>query len=52
MADILNFDSETKAYFDTLPPLIKEQIMQTGMKLSSKKDLQDFAENTLRSGDN
>ena len=38
---------EAKAFFDSLTPAMKESIMQTGVKLTNKNDLERFVQNSL-----
>lgn len=38
---------EAKAFFDSLTPAMKESIMQTGVKLTNRNDLERFVQNTL-----
>lgn len=50
MADQNRMDGRAKEYFDTLPPLIQEQILKNNGAFYSKNDLQAFYINILRSG--
>lgn len=45
--DLTKLTPEAKAFFDTLTPAMKESIMQTGVKLTSKSDLERFVQNSL-----
>ena len=38
---------ETRAFFDSLTPAMKESIMQTGVKLTNKNDLERYVQNSL-----
>jgi len=38
---------EAKAFFDALTPAMKENIMQSGAKLTTKNDLERFVQNSL-----
>lgn len=50
MKDGNKMDSRAKEYFNTLPPLIQEQILKNSAELNSKNELQAFYTNILRSG--
>lgn len=52
MPDINNLNASAQEYFNSLPPLIKEQIMQSGLELASKEELEGYYQNILRSGPN
>lgn len=41
MADIKKFSSEMRQYFDKLPKLVQESIMQSGMEIASMEDLKN-----------
>ena len=41
MADIKKFSSEMQQYFDKLPKLVQESIMQSGTEIASMEDLQN-----------
>lgn len=43
-----NLPPDAKAYFDSLPPMLQETVMQSGAKLTSKADLESFCKNTLK----
>ena len=38
---------EAKAFFDSLTPAMKESIMQTGVKLTNRNDLERYVQNSL-----
>lgn len=44
MADIKSLDAATQAYFNALPKNVQEQVMQSGVTISSKADLVKFSE--------
>ncbi len=52
MPDISKFDSETKAYFDSLPKFLQENILQSDTQISCKCDLVDIAKNMMQKNDN
>ena len=39
-----SWDSKTKAYFDSLPKLLQESIMQSGVRIQSEADLQALSQ--------
>ena len=45
--ELEKLNPEAKAFFDSLTPAMKESIMQTGVKLSTKNDLERFVQNSL-----
>ena len=38
-------DKEAKAFFDTLPSWLRENILQSGVKLNTRNDLEEIARN-------
>ena len=51
MPDISKFDSETKAYFDSLTKFLQENILQSDTQISCKCDLVDIAKNMMQKND-
>lgn len=45
--DLSKLDAAAKAYFDSLTPAMKESIMQTGVDLCTKNDLERYVQNSL-----
>lgn len=45
--DLNKLDPAAKAFFDSLTPAMKESIMQTGVNLTTKNDLERFVQNSL-----
>ncbi|MBP3705349.1 MAG: hypothetical protein J6I98_07440 [Clostridia bacterium] len=45
--DVNKLSPEAKAFFDSLTPAMKEAIMQTGVNLSTKNDLERYVQNSL-----
>lgn len=45
-----DMDKSTVEYYNTLPPLIKEQIDKSPVKFTSKQNMQSFYKNILQSG--
>lgn len=43
-----NLSPDAKAYFDSLPPMLQETVMQSGAKLTTKEELESFCKNTMR----
>ena len=50
MLETERMDSGAREYYNTLPPLIREQALKSSTQLRSKRDLQDFYRDILRSG--
>ncbi len=44
---IPGMDRAAQAYFNTLPVMLQEQIMQSGAKLCTKGQLESFCKNSL-----
>ncbi len=40
-------DPQAKAYFNSLPALLQEQIVESGVKLCTKEELEAYAKNAL-----
>ena len=47
--DLSKLDTAARAYFDSLTPAMKENIMQPGAKLTTKNDLERFVQNSVES---
>ena len=45
--ELNKLDPAAKAFFDSLTPAMKEAIMQSGAKLTTKNDLERFVQNSL-----
>ncbi|MGI6260500.1 MAG: hypothetical protein ACOYJR_01520 [Acutalibacteraceae bacterium] len=45
--DPKQLDSETRDYFNSLPPMVQEDLMQSSLQFSCKSELQNFAEQLL-----
>lgn len=41
------FDLQAQAYFDSLPPLLQTQIVQSGVKLHTRDELEQYCRNAL-----
>lgn len=46
--DPKQFDRETREYFNSLPPMVQEDLMQSDAKITSKEELQHFADQILQ----
>lgn len=44
---IPNMDRSAQAYFNTLPVLLQEQIIQSGAKLVTRAQLESYCKNSL-----
>ena len=42
-----NLDSQAKAYFESLPATLQEQIMQSGVEMTTKEQLEAYCNNVL-----
>lgn len=40
-------DSGAKAYFESLPAVLQEQIMQSGAEMTTKEQLESYCKNVL-----
>lgn len=47
MPNLSKMDMEAKQYFDSLPPLLQEQVMQSTADLTTKEDLMRYCTNAL-----
>lgn len=45
---IKNCNQETRQYFDSLPAMLQENIMQSGVEITSKQDLENYVKNLLQ----
>lgn len=50
MPNLSKMDAEAKQYFDSLPPLLQEQVMQSTADLNTKEDLMRYCGNALGNG--
>ncbi len=41
-------DMQARAYFDSLPQTLKSQIVESGAKLCTKEDLEQYCKNVLQ----
>jgi len=46
--DPRKLDAETREYFNSLPPMVQEDLLQTGAQFSSREELQRVVEQLLR----
>ncbi len=47
MPDPNKMDTEAKLYFNSLPPVLQEQLMQSSAELNTKEDLMRYCSNAL-----
>ena len=47
MPDCSKLDQSAQAYFNSLPTVFQEQIMQSGVEVTSKEDLERVYQNLL-----
>lgn len=50
MLDINEFDEETKAYYDSLPPFVQQEVCQSTQKVEGLEDLVLCVENLVNEG--
>lgn len=50
--DLQKMTPDAKAYFDTLSPMLQAAVMQSGVTMTTKDQLETYCENALRSQDN
>ena len=43
-------DMQAQTYFDSLPAVLQEQIVQSGVKLNTREDLENYCKNALSKG--
>ena len=46
-AGLRSMDEEAKRYFNSLPPMLQEQLMQSTADLNTKEDLMRYCSNAL-----
>lgn len=46
-SNIESMDMQARAYFDSMPQTLKEQIVQSGAKLCTREDLEQYCRNAL-----
>ncbi len=46
--DLEEMDPEARRYFDTLPASLREQLMQSGVKMTTREQLESYCVNVLR----
>lgn len=42
-----SMDMQARTYFDSLPQMLKEQIVQSGVKLNTREELEKYCKNAL-----
>lgn len=47
MKEPVAMDQEAKQYFNSLPPILQEQLMQSSASLHTKEDLMRYCSNVL-----
>lgn len=47
MPESNKMDMEAKRYFNSLPPVLQEQLMQSSAELNTKEDLMRYCSNAL-----
>ncbi len=49
--DLEKMDQNAREYFDSLPAVMQEQIMQCGVTMTTRDQLETYCKNTLESGE-
>lgn len=47
--DIEKMDKNARDYFDSLPPALQETLMQSGVTMTTKQQLEAYCKNALES---
>ncbi len=45
--DLEKMDQSAREYFDSLPPTLQEQLMQCGVTMTTKEQLETYCKNAL-----
>lgn len=45
--DLEQMDQDARAYFNSLPPTLQEQLTQSGVKMTTKEQLESYCKNML-----
>ena len=48
--DLQRMAPDAKAYFDSLPPMLQTTVMQSGVTMTTKEQLETYCNNVLNSG--
>lgn len=48
--DLEKMDREAREYFDFLPPMMQATVMQSGVTMTTKEQLETYCKNTLEKG--
>ncbi len=46
--DLEKMDQSAREYFDSLPPMLQEQVMQSGVTMTTKEQLETYCRNTMQ----
>lgn len=47
--DLQRMTPDAKAYFDSLPPMLQTTVMQSGVTMTTKEQLETYCNNVLNS---
>ena len=50
--DLQRMTPEAKAYFDSLPPMLQTTVMQSGVTMTTREQLETYCNNVMNSGKN
>ena len=48
--DLEEMDRDTRRYFDALPVALREQLMQSSVRMTTREQLESYCVNVLRGG--
>ncbi len=46
--DLEEMNEDARAYFDSLPPVLQEELMQSGVKMTTREQLETYCQNTMK----
>ncbi len=47
--DLEKMDQNARAYFDSLPPALQELLMQSGVTMTTREQMETYCQNTMQS---
>ena len=50
-SDLEQMDRETRRYFESLPAVLREQLMQSSVRMTTREQLESYCVNELRGGE-
>ncbi len=49
--DLQRMTPDAKAYFDSLPPMLQTTVMQSGVTMTTREQLETFCNNALKAAE-